>query len=132
MSRFFSALVMAISLVVSGLTFSALSAEASSVDFKCTFDGGYTDEGKTNEKMEFSFILDDVTGESIMRGNGGMSIVENHIGADAITFFEKLFTGAMQTTTITFSGNAVHSRHSLLLGDMVPSQYYGFCSIKKT
>jgi hypothetical protein len=43
---------------------------------------------------------------------------------------EKLETGAVQTTTISFKGDSVHSRHSVLSekdGKMVPSQSYGQC-----
>ena len=53
-----------------------------------------------------------------------------HIGGAAISFMEKLETGAVQTTTISFKGDSVHSRHSVLSekdGKMVPSQSYGQC-----
>ena len=48
-------------------------------------------------------------------------------GNNGITFLEVLVTGAVQTTTINKKGKAVHSRHTLIAGDFVPSQYYGTC-----
>ena len=48
-------------------------------------------------------------------------------GDSGMTFLEVLATGAVQTTTISKQGNAVHSRHTILAGEFVPSQYYGSC-----
>ena len=33
----------------------------------------------------------------------------------------------VQTTTMNKKGKAVHSRHTLIAGEFVPSQYYGTC-----
>ena len=48
-------------------------------------------------------------------------------GDNGITFLEVLVTGAVQTTTINKQGKAVHSRHTIIAGEFVPSQYYGTC-----
>jgi len=45
-----------------------------------------------------------------------------------ITLIEVLPTGAVQTTTIAKDGRSVHSRHSIIIGDLVPSQYFGQCT----
>mgnify|MGYP001812791690 CR=1 FL=1 len=52
-------------------------------------------------------------------------------GSFGWSFLEYLPTGAVQTTTISKSGKSVHSRHSMIGNDMVPSQYYGACSVRK-
>jgi hypothetical protein len=55
--------------------------------------------------------------------------VDVHIGSLAISFMEKLETGAVQTTVISFAGDSTHSRHTLFSDkDLVPSQYYGRCT----
>ena len=57
------------------------------------------------------------------------SDVDVHIGSFAISFMEKLKTGAVQTTVISFAGDSTHSRHTLLSDkDLVPSHYYGQCT----
>jgi hypothetical protein len=33
-------------------------------------------------------------------------------------------------TTILFSGQSVHSRNSVIMGEFIASQYYGICEIK--
>ena len=50
-------------------------------------------------------------------------------GYQGMTFLEILETGAVQSTTIHNTGNAVHSRHTMLsfLDDLTLSQYYGTC-----
>jgi len=59
-------------------------------------------------------------------GNMGMSPVKAHVGDSAVTFVEMLETGAVQTTTVT-PRRAVHSRNTVVSGDLAPTQYYGFC-----
>ncbi len=44
---------------------------------------------------------------------------------------ELLSTGAVQTTTIDINNKSVHSRHTLMFGDLMPSQYYGRCKHEK-
>jgi hypothetical protein len=42
---------------------------------------------------------------------------------------EKLETGVVQTTVISFAGDSTHSRHTLFSDkNLVPSQYYGQCA----
>lgn len=77
-------------------------------------------------KLEFTF--DDVTGKAMLVGNNGLADVDVHVGNGAISFMEKLGSGAVQNTTISFTGGSVHSRHSLLSGKMIASQYYGQCA----
>jgi hypothetical protein len=62
-----------------------------------------------------------------MIGNAGMENVVWVDGIEGNTFQETLASGAVQTTTITKSGSSVHSRHTMMNGKLVPSQYYGTC-----
>jgi hypothetical protein len=83
-------------------------------------------ENVNDFKMEF--IFDDVTGKAVMVGKIGFTDVDVHIGSGAVSFMEKLGSGAVQNTIISFTGDSVHSRHSLLGNKMIPSQYYGKCA----
>lgn len=73
------------------------------------------------------FTYDTVTGDAFMQGNAGVSPVQVHQGRWGMTFAEQLSTGAVQTTTVDLNGDAVHSRNTLVFGEVVPSQYYGNC-----
>ena len=48
-------------------------------------------------------------------------------GSQGITFQETLGSGAVQTTTIANDTSTVHSRHTMMGGTLMPSQYYGTC-----
>ena len=69
-----------------------------------------------------------IIGEAFMKGNAGMSKLELHTGEEAWTFSDKLFTGAVQIITVLKDSLvSVHSRHSVVFGEFIPSQYYGKC-----
>jgi hypothetical protein len=73
------------------------------------------------------FNRDTVTGDAFMIGNNGLTEVFTIEGEEGVTFLERLLSGTVQTTTIANSNIAVHSRHTIISGDLVPSQYYGTC-----
>ena len=85
------------------------------------------EKGCASATFDLNFMMDTVTNESFVVGNNGLSSVQNYVGDAGITFVETLGTGAIQTTTIVWAGEAVHSRHTIILDDLVPSQYYGSC-----
>ena len=98
--------------------------------FSCKYPTYSSDEGglKKDDNMAFELFVDTSTGEAFMKGNAGMSKLELHIGEEAWTFSDKLATGAVQTVTILKDSLvSVHSRHSVVLGGFIPSQYYGKC-----
>lgn len=74
-----------------------------------------------------TFRYDTITQDAFIEGNNGLSPVVWINGTSGETFLEILETGAVQSTTISNSGVAVHSRHSIILDNLVPSQYYGEC-----
>jgi len=80
------------------------------------------------ESFRLEFTYDDVADKAFLIGNAGVADVIASHGYEGITFLEKLVTGALQTTTISRTGESVHSRHTILGGKIIPSQYYGKCS----
>lgn len=80
------------------------------------------------ESMKFEFKLDTITKKAFMIGNIGIEEVEIFIGDAGFTFISRLATGAVQTTTINRDGHAVHSRNTILAGELIASQYFGRCA----
>jgi hypothetical protein len=93
------------------------------VRYRCAFDqrGGATDP------LRLDFTLDPTSGRAFAVGNVGMGEVAVHAGHEAITFIDRVPTGVAQTTTVADSGQAVHSRHTLLPDGFAPSQMLGAC-----
>ena len=75
--------------------------------------------------LRIEFMIDG-TGHAFAVGHN-VYPVEAIPGANGVTFLEVLESGAVQTTTVNKQGEAVHSRHTILGGELVPSQYYGAC-----
>jgi hypothetical protein len=76
-------------------------ATAKSYRWSCTYTKYASPEGlksASDFKMEFAF--DDVTGKAVMLGNNGFTDVDVHVGTSAISFMEKLETGAVQSTIL--------------------------------
>lgn len=106
------------------------SSIAQTIEFKCALapvDSEGTED--PTERLMLDFAVDEVTTEAFMIGNNGTASVEFHSGFEGVTFLEKLLTGVVQTTTVATSGIAVHSRHSIIAGEIVPSQYVGSCEV---
>ena len=105
------------------------TATAKGYRWSCIYADKVSPAGiETDAHLQLDFVFDDVTRKAHVLGNNG-SDVDVHIGSVAISFMEKLETGAVQTTIISFAGGSTHSRHTLLSDkDFVSSQYYGQCS----
>ena len=103
-------------------------AEAGPLRFLCVFDQHVSQEtGHISRDIPLSY-------EFVVDGTGHAFAVARNVypvevitGDESITFLEVLESGAVQTTTIHETGRAVHSRHTILFGEFVPSQYYGTC-----
>ena len=100
---------------------------AETLRWKCDYRSNVSPTGLAAEKFSLELALDTVTRKAVISGNRGMSDVAVVSGNQAITFQETLDGGAVQTTTITKNGSSVHSRHTMRLGKLTPSQYYGTC-----
>lgn len=96
----------------------------------CKFDRRVDETGTHLEKMNLIFKVDTVSHKAFMEGNAGFVEVNVHIGDDAFGFTENLASGAIQTTTITRDGFAVHSRSTVILNEIVAAQHFGRCSYK--
>jgi hypothetical protein len=95
--------------------------------YSCTYTKTASPDGVSDKNFTFNFAYDDVTGKGAVLGSTQAN-ADVHIGRDAISFMEKLETGAVQTTVISSTGDSVHSRHSVVGGGkMIPSQSYGRC-----
>ncbi len=107
-------------------------AQASSITYDCDFprQSNQTGNHAVTKKFAMTFSYDAVTKEAVMVGNNGVSDVHMLKGEWGKTFLEPLGSGAVQSTTILPSGEAVHSRHSILFDEIIPSQYYGKCSTR--
>lgn len=101
---------------------------AETLEFTCSFPMRATDEGVSKQDFEMTFVVDTISGEAFLRGNNGVAAVAVLRGESATTFVERLASGAIQTTTVTDAGEAVHSRHTIIAGSVLsPSQNYGSC-----
>jgi hypothetical protein len=105
------------------------TATAKDYRWSCTYSDKVSPAGiETDAHLHLDFVFDDVTRKAMVFGTNG-SDVDVHIGSLAISFMEKLETGAVQTTVISFASDSTHSRHTLFSDkDLVPSQYYGQCT----
>jgi hypothetical protein len=114
------------------ISVASFSVNAEVLSYYCSYPN-YSDEEGLSKSNEFNieFKYDTVTEDAFMVGNNGLSKVVGIKKSEGITFLELLSTGAVQTTTIASNDKSVHSRHTLLWGDLMPSQYYGRCKNEK-
>lgn len=82
-----------------------------------------------NPPFKITYSYNDSTGKAVAKGNAATVSAFVHKGVDAITFIEPLESGAIQSTTITTDGKAVHSRHSIIVSMFNPHQMNGFCDV---
>lgn len=112
---------------------SLLSAGDKIINYDCIFPKYASIDGLKKAKNFFlKFKIDTQSGKSYQEGNNGLSdvtLIYNE-SAKSVTFIEVTSGKNVMTTTIVPNGQAVHSRNTVMLGHMLPSQYYGTCSIK--
>ena len=65
-----------------------------------------------------------------MVGNNGSTEIQMSDSIDHIGFLEVTSTGNLMITAIDMNMKSVHSRNSVMFGEMIPSQYYGTCKKK--
>lgn len=107
-------------------------AFADTTTYSCNYDSYSDQKGnrKVKDKFELNFIVDKAAGKSYLLGNNGSSEVQMLESSDQIAFVEVTATGNIMTTAIDSKLNTVHSRNSVMFGEMLPSQYYGKCKVK--
>lgn len=101
------------------------------VTYDCKFTSVSSPEGfeRLNKSWDMKFITDDRTKNSYIVGHAGTEPVTLVNNAGGLSFVEVTASGNIQITALTLSGEAVHSRNSIIRDKLVPSQYYGKCSI---
>jgi hypothetical protein len=109
MPKFLHGLALMIVLV----SYETTLAAAKGYRWSCTYSNTASPDGVKLKSFKFEFAYDDLTRKGVVIGATPAN-VDVHIGGAAISFMEKLETGAVQTTTISFKGDSVHSRHSVL------------------
>ena len=100
-------------------------AHAQANSFVCDFVKECSLDGCRDAAMQLTFLT--VNGEAYMQGNNGLARLGVVGGYDGITFLEALDGGVVQTTTVSATQSVVHSRHTIILGDFVASQWHGTC-----
>lgn len=107
-------------------------AIAETTNYKCNYTSYSDKEGshKVKEKFELNFIVDRAAEKGYMLGNAGSSEVKVLESKDRIAFIEVTASGNIMTTAIDSKFNSVHSRNTIMYGELLPSQYYGKCVVK--
>lgn len=108
------------------------SAIADTTTYICDYPTYSDQEGnhKVTNKFVLTFIVDKDANKSYMLGNNGSTEIRMLESSDQIAFFEVTSTGNIMTTAIDANMNSVHSRNSVMFGELIPSQYYGTCQKK--
>ncbi len=107
-------------------------ATAKTTNYFCNYTS-YSDQNgnhKVKSKFELNFIVDRATDKSYLLGSNGSAEVKAFETKDQIAFVELTASGNVMSTAIDSKLNTVHSRNSVMFGEMIPSQYYGKCVIK--
>lgn len=95
--------------------------------WECNFTYRIAEDGRSDERLPLVFRIDTLSERAFMEGNIGIVDVDIHIGDAAFTFIEKPASGIVHTTTVTRDGLAVHSRNTVILGEIVAAQHFGTC-----
>lgn len=106
-------------------------AHAETLSIFCSFQK-YSNETGTHmqsNKLNYNFIVDTETNKGFVIGNNGKEPVAviPGIGENEFTFIEITSSGNVVTTTIASNKKAVSSRNMIILKDIIPSQFYGYC-----
>lgn len=123
--------------MIATLILGSLDAVAEPMEFRCQFERYASLAGNqfdaTNVEvhetdMTLMFIVDPEAGHSYMVGNlGTVKVWAQVVDGTGIVFIETMLSGVVQVTAIDENGNAVHSRHTVMFGELVPQQFYGHC-----
>ena len=108
------------------------AANAETTTYECDYPTYSDEKGLHNVKAPFrlTFLIDSSSKKAYLIGNAGsaeLSLIQNSYG---LTLVEVTGSGNAMVTAITSKGKSVHSRSGIILGDLVPSQYYGQCQRK--
>lgn len=89
---------------------------------------------RTRDDFTLTFIVDLDKGTAYMVGNQRSTEVRafrSGVSKEGLTFMEITPDGNVMTTTVLDpKGDSVHSRNTVVAGELVPTQYYGTCVFK--
>lgn len=107
------------------------AAIAATTSYACIFPTANSPKGlsKLANPLELRYIEDTTTNKSYLMGNNGSSEVHAIKNRSGTSFIEITESGNVMVTAITNTGDAVHSRNSIMSGNLIPSQYYGKCNL---
>jgi hypothetical protein len=122
------ALIAVLVLALGGLN----AAKAETTTYECDYPTYSDEKGPHNVKAPFrlTFLMDSSTKKAYLIGNAGSSEVSLLQNSYGFTLVEVTSSGNVMVTAITHKGASVHSRNGMILGELVPSQYYGKCQRK--
>ena len=112
--------------------FYCFNSFADTMTFKCSYSE-YSDRKGShveNPPLAFDILLDSENGKAYILGSEANIEVIPFVQKGQISFLEVTGTGNIMTTTIVDDMSSVHSRNSALFGKLIPSQYYGKCTLK--
>ena len=105
-----------------------LAALADTTTFVCDYKTSFDPETglqKVTKPFIRTFVIDN--DKAYLVGDDGYVDVIAIPGDHGVTFVEVASSGFVLTTTILVSGASVHSRHTVMLGELFASQLYGQC-----
>ena len=103
---------------------------AETTTYVCNYSSYVNEEGLHSVeegKFVLTFLIDLETGKAYMLGNVGSTEVRMLTSSGGLSFIEITSVGNVMTTAIDTKGKSVHSRNSVMFGDLIPTQYYGKC-----
>jgi len=108
-------------------------AVGKTIEFDCKYPK-YSDKESANKTQDFNltFLIDTITKKAYMKGNNGIAdLMLIKMDSEGYSLIEITATGNVMTTAIDTNLDSVHSRNSIIIGKLTPTQNYGTCKIKK-
>ena len=118
-----------VAMTASVIVVSAAAPEGKVLNWTCAYESVANPNGVFKQDLTLSFTLDPATQRAVMVGNKGPTAVEFHASPTAVIFMRLEKSGSFQVTSIDAQGRSVHTQHNIL-GNLIPSQSYGRCTLK--
>ena len=105
------------------------TVEAATTIILCRYDkfASVQKVDKTTEIFQLTFSVDKETSHAQVMRKNDISDVKLYPTGGGFTFIEINERGNVLTTTVDIHGKSVHSRNTILDGELIPSQFYGTC-----
>jgi len=107
-------------------------ANGATIGFDCKFTVEASPKGlaKQVSPFELRFVTDTEKAKTYLMAINGSTEVQAISNSPGVSFVEITGTGNVMVTAITKSGEAVHSRNSIMGDKLIPSQFYGKCIVQ--